>query len=264
MMSHPVAMITGASSGLGRALAKELNQQGYKLFLTARNHKALLETQAQCAHPDQIQVHAADITDSEALAQLFEKVNEMSHLDVLVLNAGKTMWANFEDLDDTQAIETLMKVNFTAQVQCVQHALPLLKKTSGQIVGISSLQGKIGVPYHTGYVASKHALSGFLNALRLELKNQVRVLVVYPSWLKGTNLRENGIRSQNLRVSAQHERGTSVARCSRLIANAMKKNKNELFVPWYYQFLPFLAWICPGLLDRLVIKKTRKNVQFES
>ncbi len=89
----------------------------------------------------------------------------------------------------------------------------------------------------------------------------MRVLVVYPSWLKGTGLRKNGIRNEHTQVSEQHEQGTDVKDCSAMIARAMKKNKQSLFVPWYYQCLPTLSWLFPKVLDHLIVKKTSSNVQ---
>ena len=102
------------------------------------------------------------------------------------------MWARFEEVQDLDVFERVMAVNYLGAVYCTYFALPHLKASKGVIVGICSIQGRIGVPFHTGYVASKHALHGFFSSLRYELKGTgVDILEVFPHWITGTNLRRN-------------------------------------------------------------------------
>src|SRR5690606_17729775 len=110
--------------------------------------------------------------------------NHFGGIDVLVNNAGITMWADFEDTKDPALIEHVMRVNYLSCAWCTYFALPYLKKSRGHIVGVSSIAGIVGVPGHAIYGASKHAVHGFLNSLRVELKPYgIGVTVVAPDFV---------------------------------------------------------------------------------
>ena len=118
-------------------------------------------------------------------------VAEFGAVDYLIACAGISMWARFDEVEDLGIFRRLMDTNYLGIVHCVYYALPHLKARDGMVVAISSIQGKIGVPMHTGYVASKHAVQGFFESLRTELLDTgVDVLTVLPHWLRGTNLRK--------------------------------------------------------------------------
>ncbi|MCH8287438.1 SDR family NAD(P)-dependent oxidoreductase, partial [candidate division KSB1 bacterium] len=155
----------------------------------------------------------------------------------------------------------MMDINYLGVVHCLYYALPMLKVNKGMMVVISSIQGKIGVPYHTGYVASKFALQGFFQSLRMELDGSgVDILMVLPHWIRGTNLRSNafGKDGSTLGDSRQKHTGESITveECCRKIIKAMQKRKKELVIPPKLKLLPWLNMISPGLLEWIINKKT--------
>ena len=190
-------IITGASSGLGAALAHGFAAKGAHLALLARSAGRLGEVAARCRELGSSRALAVpgDVKRPEDCARLLETVtSEFGAVDYLVANAGVSMWARFDEVEDLDVFRHLMEVNYLGVVNCVHFALPHLKQSRGMIVAVSSIQGKISVPMHTGYVASKHALQGFCDALRMELADSgVDVLTVLLHWLRGTELRQNAL-----------------------------------------------------------------------
>lgn len=225
-------LITGGSSGLGKALADLLTKRGHRVAVMARSGTPTI---------------IGDVTKPEDCKRAVEEtVKAFGSLDLLILNAGVSMWARFEEVADLRVFEEIMKVNYLGAVYCTHFALPYLKRSGGMIVGISSIQGKIGVPYHSGYAASKHAMQGFLDTLRSE-EPGIDVLVVSPSWMKGTDLKAV-IRTKEKRK----ERGLELEDCCQKILRAIEKRKRELLLPRWYRLIGWARLICPKLLDRCV------------
>lgn len=263
MFNQKVILITGASSGLGRALAIEFSRLNAKLALWARDREQLEVTRKLCLEANKQQsiplLVQGDITLLENCAQaISQTINHYGKLDYLVLNAGLSMWSTFEKIPDVSLLRRLMEVNYLGAVQPAFYALPYLKKNKGMIVAISSTQGKIALPYHSGYSASKHALQGFLDALRMELKDQVSILTVSPGWIRGTNLRKNAyVTTENItqRASGTREKeALTLEFCVQEIIKAMLHRKQELALPAKYRLLPWLKLLCPRLLDRLILQ----------
>src|SRR5215831_1104573 len=157
-MKDKVVVITGASKGIGAELARQLAAKGARLVLAARSEKELEGVAAECREVGaQVVAVRADVTsERECQAIVAGATTAFGQLDVLVNNAGATMWARFEDVQDMSILERIMQVNYMGAVYCTHHALPHLKQSKGRIVGISSLAGKVGVPTRTGYSAAKH------------------------------------------------------------------------------------------------------------
>src|SRR5262249_3270465 len=126
-----------------------------------------------------------DVGDKAECQRLVDRtVAEFGRLDTLVNNAGIGMWARFEELQDLDVLEQIMRINYLGSAYCTYYALPHLRKTRGRIVGVSSLAGKTGVPTRTGYAASKHAMSGFFDCLRIELMDSgVTVSMICPGFV---------------------------------------------------------------------------------
>ena len=158
-----VIIITGASSGIGRELALQLADQGAWLALAARNTERLEEVAAHCRQrAGRALVVATDVAEQaqcEALAA--RTVAEYGHVDTLINNAGISMQALFDEIQDLAPFEQIIRVNLFGSMYCTYHALPHLKKSAGRIVGVSSIAGKAGVPTRSVYAASKHAMAGF-------------------------------------------------------------------------------------------------------
>ena len=165
MLAGKTIIITGASSGLGASLAEQLSHYKTNLVLFSRNIDKLRRVAKTCeANGSKVLVVEGDISKPEDCKKLHkETINCFNTVDHLVLNAGISMWAEFEEITDLSLFPKLIETNYLGAVYLTHHCLPALIKSKGMITAISSIQGKIAVPNHTGYVASKHALTGFLN-----------------------------------------------------------------------------------------------------
>lgn len=249
--------ITGASAGIGRALAIKLAQQGANLVLAARNQDALEATAAACIQSGSKAVSVpTDVTNPEACRHLIEQaVKSFGASDGLVNNAGISMWARFEEVTDLSMFERIMKVNYLGAVYCTHYALPYLKAAKGLLVAISSLTGKTGVPTRSGYAASKHALQGFFDSLRIELRGTgVDILVVSPGFV-ATQLRDRVLGADGTPVTAnlanEQQGAMSVEECAAQIVQAMRSRKRELVMTRKARFGLWLKLIAPDLVDRM-------------
>ena len=169
-----VVIITGASSGIGRELAHQLAERGAWLCLAARDTDRLEAVADLCAHRSGRAIAVpTDVAQRQQCEDLVARtVEEFGRLDTLINNAGITMWALFEELQDLEPLERIMQVNYFGSVYCTYAALPHLKESQGRLVAVASLTGKAGVPTRSGYAASKHAMVGFFDTLRIELANE--------------------------------------------------------------------------------------------
>jgi len=188
--ANKTIVLTGASSGIGRSLAISLAQQGASLVLGARNQVALEETVAACETGRKVIAVPTDVTQPEPCQQLIEQaIAAFGQIDVLN-NAGISMLTRFGEITDLSIFEQVMQVNYLG---CLLYPLCCyLKANRGLLVAISSLCGKT-VPTRTGYVASKHAMQGFFDTLRIELRGSgVDVLVVSPGFV-ATDIRQRAL-----------------------------------------------------------------------
>lgn len=265
MFTGKTALITGASSGLGRELSLEFARLNVNLALFDRDEVMLKKTGQDCrdAGAETLEV-AGDVTSAEDCRDFINDAEErFGTIDYLVACAGISMWAKFEDVQDVSMFRTMMDINYLGVVHCSYFALPHLKKSGGMIVVISSIQGKVGVPFHTGYVASKFALQGFFESLRIELEGQgVDILMVLPHWLRGTNLRSNAFGKNGQALGSKRKKHTgefiTVEKCRNEIIKAMKKRKRELIIPPKLRLLLWLNLITPGIVRSIIKKKTNQ------
>ena len=180
-------MITGASAGIGRALALAIAVERPRLVLAARDRDRLENSAAACrALGAEAIVLPTDVGEELSCHALIERsVETFGGLDGLVWNAGISMWAPFAEITDFAIFERMMRVNYLGGVYLCAAALPHLRARRGQIVGVASVAGLTGVPTRTGYAASKHAQVGFLDSLRVELLGSgVGVTVVAPDFVR--------------------------------------------------------------------------------
>ncbi|HSS26722.1 MAG TPA: SDR family oxidoreductase [Usitatibacter sp.] len=255
-MKDKVVAITGASKGIGAELARQLAAKGAKLVLAARNEKELEAVAEQCRKLGAaVVVVRADVAlERDCQAMVAGAVTAFGHLDILVNNAGATMWARFEDIRDLSILERIMQVNYMGAVYCTSHALPYLRESRGLVVGISSLAGKTGVPTRTGYSASKHAMTGFFDSLRIELEGTgVGVTMIYPGFV-ATGIRENatGPDGKPIQVSPVKEGDVmSVEDCARRIVTAMERREREVVMTARGKIGLFLKLFAPAVIDRM-------------
>lgn len=253
------AVITGASSGLGKTLALDLARKQMNLVLAARSVEALNQIAAQVQGlGSAVLVQPTDVTDQAQCQVMIEKtIERFKRIDFLILNAGVSMWVRFDEITDTSILQSIMDTNYFGAVNCIYSALPSLRESHGTIVAVSSAQAVVGIPDHTGYSASKHALKGFLEALEFEMGDEIHVLNVMPGWVRGTNLRASAFRGDGTRMGWTPKHGSqavSLEQCSAKIVRAMQNRRREIYIPSKLRVLPWLRLIAPGWLKVMVTR----------
>ncbi len=253
---NQVVIITGASSGIGRELAIQLASSGARLALAARNLEGLAATAALCGEKGaEVAVFPTDVGELEQCrALVMGTIERFGCLDMLVNNAGVSMWANCEDVQDLSIYEKIMRVNYLGSVYCTHAALPFLKQSRGRIVVVSSLTGKAGVPTRSGYAASKHALSGFFDSLRIELQGSgVSITLAFPGFVAtGVQARAFDRDGKPLgRLPIQIEKVMPTDECARIILRSAARRKREEVMTLRGKIGQWLKLIAPGLVDRI-------------
>lgn len=258
-VSHPFAdravVVTGASEGIGAELARQLAGQGAWLALAARRaHELDLVAQDCLARGGRAIVVPTDVTDPAQCEQLVARTLEAyGKLDVLVNNAGLGAHFAFEPPLDLSAFDRVMRVNHLGSVYCTYHALAALKKSKGHIVAISSLAGKTGVPQRSAYAASKFAMQGFFDSLRIELDGTgVDVTIVFPGFVH-SSIRTNALGSDGAPRGSDHRgaaRAMETDECVRQIIHAMVARQRELVMTPRWKLMAILKIFWPGLIDR--------------
>ena len=260
MYAQKTIILTGASEGIGRALALELATDAPNLVLAARNLDRLESLAADCESLGATcLVLPTDVTDEAACRALVEKtVERFGSLDVLVNNAGGSMWSRLDELDDTTALEHLMRLNYLSAAWCTYHALPALKKSRGQIVAVASVAGLTGVPTRTGYSAAKHAMFGFFDSLRIELaEDGVGVTIVAPDFVL-SEIHQRAIGPDGLPIGEsplETRKGVMTSEeCAALIYKAMSARKRLLITSFRGRLGRLLRIIAPSLIDRIAAR----------
>ena len=259
-----VTIITGASVGIGRELALQLADKGAWLALVARDVKKLEDVASQCIQRGaKAIIIPTDITEQYQCEHLIEStVAEYGRIDTLINNAGLSMYSRFDNLQDLKILEQIMKVNYLGSVYCTFYALPFLKKTRGRIVGISSLLGIAGAPTRTGYSASKHAMVGFYDSLRIECAGDgVTVTIIYPGFVStGIRKRSLGSDAKPLGTSPYSETGImTVEKCVQLSIKAIVQRKRKLVMTMRGKVGQWLKLIAPGLVDNIARKAIERG-----
>lgn len=261
-MKNKVVVITGASSGIGRALAKEFAALGARLSLAARRTELLEELRGELPGTE-ILITTTDVSNENDCRNLMEQtLKRYGQIDVLINNAGISMRALFEEVD-LKVIRQLMDVNFYGTVYCTKYALPSLLKTKGSLVGVISIAGYVGLPGRTGYSASKFAMRGFLDTIRIEnLKKGLHVLVAAPGFtaseVRQAALTNDG--SKQGETPRDESKMMSSEECARHIVRAVVKRKRELILTFVEGKLTvFLGKFFPTLLDKLTYSHMAKE-----
>jgi NAD(P)-dependent dehydrogenase (short-subunit alcohol dehydrogenase family) len=257
---HKVALVTGASSGIGRASAIRLAACGARVVLAARTSSLLEEVADEIRRSSgEALVLRTDVTDAEQCRRaVLATVERFGRLDLLLCSAGVSMRARFEQ-SDLAAIERLMHVNFFGALYPTYHAIPHLKATRGSMVAVSSLAGKRGLPTYAAYGASKFALQGLYESLRLELApDGVHVGIVSPGHV-GTPLRERVLAADGRPWPTPPPapfRVWPVEKCAERIIRLIVERKPEALLPGFVA--PMLALdqiIGPWLGDRIISRR---------
>ncbi len=262
---NEVILITGASSGIGKELALRLAQKGARLVLGARNKEKLEKVAEACRQSEgEALAVVLDVADKTSCRQFIDAaVERFGRIDRLVNNAGISMWAYFEEFTDLTPFEEIIQINYLGSVYCTFYALPYLKKVKGHLVGVSSLTGKTGVPTRSGYAASKHAMAGFFDTLRIELREKgVDVTMIYPGFV-ATDVRKRalGADGRPLDESPLDEKNAtmSVQKCVDLMMPAIAKRKRELVMTTKGKLGLWLKLLAPSLVDKIALHAVSKG-----
>ena len=256
-----VVIVTGASAGIGQALAMQLARQGAKVAIAARRADRLEQIAAECrALGAEDLVVPTDVTDEAQCKALVEKtVAEFGRLDMLINNAGLAVVALFEEFPDLNLFRQAIDVNFYGAVYCTYYALPYLKQARGRIVAISSLAGKTALPYNAVYCASKYGMHGFYDSLRMELyRHGVGVTVICPYWVAtefhAAQLNKDGVPRGAARGRDMYTAKTmSAERCAEITLRAAYKRRREVLMgPGALGV--WLKVLAPATLDWAVVK----------
>ncbi|KMM37926.1 SDR family NAD(P)-dependent oxidoreductase [Guptibacillus hwajinpoensis] len=251
-LKNKVVLITGASSGIGRQLAIDLAKQGAKLILVSRSEVKLMEVKKQIelsgGYPPA--VWTMDVGDGERVDDLLPKLlGEMPAVDILINNAGFGKFDSFVDAD-MKEIEAMFDVNVIGLMRFTSHVLPsMIDAGKGHIVNIASQAGKLATPKSSGYSASKHAVLGFSNSLRLEMKEHgIFVTTVNPGPIK-TNFFDiadsSGTYTKNVEKMM-----LSPEKVSDEIISAIEKGKREVNLPGWMNAGAKLYHTAPGLVEK--------------
>lgn len=261
-----VVIVTGASSGIGRELAYQLADQGAKLALAARDTARLEEVAAMCrTRGGEALPVPTDVADETACQRLIEHTCEQyGRLDMLVNNAGIGQTAKLEDLTSLDIFRRVIDVNLMGCVYCTYYALPHLKETQGRLLVISSQAGKFPLPFNASYIASKHAVQGFYDSLRMELAPAgVTVTLILPGWVatefhERTPGADGSLRWGQKARKMYTKRTMTAERAARIAINAAAKRRREVaFGPVGLGVL--FRMIAPGLMDRLIMGYLRRS-----
>lgn len=257
-----VVWLTGASSGIGEALAYELAGQGAILVLSARSEAKLEALKASLANADMHLVLPLDLSEPEHFSAALDTViQQKGRLDILINNGGISQRGLVRDIDVSVHRE-VMEINYFGTIALTKTALPPLLEAGGMVVNIASVAGKVGGQSMSGYAASKHALIGFMDCLRAEeAGNGLKVLNVCPGFVK-TNISRNARTADGSQFGEMADSiasGISPQSCAQSIVQAMKSDKREVVIGTGLSgWAPTLKRFFPGLLMTMA---ARKNIR---
>lgn len=262
-MKDKVVIITGGSSGIGKALAIEFGKLGAKIVITGRNEMRLNEVGQAL---DQINAPnlclVLDVSNEKDNEQLVkETIKAFDKIDILINNAGISMRALLEEID-LKVFKKVMDINFNGTLYATKYCLPHILESKGSIVGISSINGYRGTPARTAYTASKYAMNGFFEALRTEVMHRgVHVLVACPGFT-GTNIRNAALTADGTSQgdSPRDEGKMMTAEAvAQGIIRAIQKKKRDIVFTSQGKLAVFLNKWMPGRMDKIVFNVFAKE-----
>jgi short-subunit dehydrogenase len=261
-LKEKVVIITGASSGIGLAAARAFAAEGSRLTIAARSLERLLQLQEELSPSTEVICVKIDVSIEEECKNLVEQtVAKYGRVDILVNNAGISMRAMFKDLD-LSVIKNLMDVNFWGTVYCTKYALPWLLETKGSVVGVISIAGFKGLPARTGYSASKFAIYGFLDTLRIEhLKDNLHVMIFAPGFT-ASSIREKALTadgSHQGKTPREESKMMTAEECASRLIKGIKKRKAQVILTNIGKLTVILNKFFPRLVDKLEYSFMKKE-----
>lgn len=262
-MQKRVAIITGASSGIGKACALAFAEKGFVVVLAARNRVKLVETSEEITQMGGTAlVIQTDVSLESDCRMLIDNVIEtFGQIDLLINNAGVSMRAIFETLN-LDVFRQVMNINFWGTVYCTRYALPYLLQKKGSVIGISSIAGKKGLPGRTGYSASKFAMEGFLESLRIEnSRKDLHVMVVCPGFTN-TDIRKTAFTADGSRQE-ESPRDESAMMSPEEVADQVwkgyQRKKRNILLTFDGKFTVWLNKFFPSWVDKMVYNHMAKE-----
>lgn len=248
-----VVIVTGASSGIGEAIAREFALNGSKVVLAARSEERLSRVTNELRDLNCNAIYVkTDVSIEDDCRNLIEQtIGTYGTINILINNAGISMRAAFIDVD-LKVLHRLMDVNFWGTVYCTKYALPYLVKEKGSLVGVSSIAGFHGLPGRTGYSASKFAIHGFLETIRIEyLKKGLHVMIIAPGFTT-TEIRRHALTAGGTEQgeSPLNEKSLmSPEYVAKWVLKGIRKKKRNKLLTWYGRLTALFQRIIPGVVD---------------
>ncbi len=253
---NKVVWLTGASEGIGLALAEVFAKEGARLILSARSVEKLKDACNLCLAwgANSADYLAFDLADNRAVDTACLQAMEMHNtIDVLVLNAGISQ-RSFVAETSMGTFEKLMKINYLSNVRITTNLLKPLLASGGQIAVVSSLVGKFGSPYRSGYAASKHALHGFYDSLRAEHQDKLRLSLICPGFIK-TNLSLHALKGDGQALNEMDEaqaKGMPAEIFAKKAIRGIKEGRAELYIGGKERYAVYLKRFMPGLFRKII------------
>lgn len=258
-----VVIVTGASSGIGLACAKEFYRLGCNVVIAARNLEKLesLAKEFNCDENRCLPVKT-DVSNRLDCQQLIEVTKKTyGRIDILINNAGISMRALFQDVK-LEVLEKVMEVNFWGTVYCTKYALPHLLESKGVIVGVSSIAGFHGLPGRTAYSASKFAMQGFLESIRIEnYKNNIQVIILSAGFTS-SNIRKNALNADGYpqgETPLPEDKLIPPEKVAKNMIRSIRKRKRNRIMTLEGQLMVFAQRIIPRIVDRTIYNKFKKE-----
>ncbi|MDR2285974.1 MAG: SDR family oxidoreductase [Prevotellaceae bacterium] len=263
-LNNKTVIITGASSGIGLACVYAFHRKGAKIVMAARNYDVIrkIEIELNSLRDNSALAVKTDVTVESDCKNLIENaVGTFGGVDILLNNAGLSMRANFLDVDLT-VLKRLMDVNFWGAVFCTRYALRYLIENKGSLAGVSSVAGLHGLPGRTGYSASKYAMQGFMDAIRVEnLKKGLHVMEIIPGFV-ATNIRNTALvadGSAQGESPREEEKMMTPEELAAKIVKGIEERKRRLTTSYEGKLTPLIKLLCPSLLDKLYFDHMKKE-----
>lgn len=256
-------VITGASKGIGKACAMTFSRNGFDLVLAARNLENLQETMHDLVvNKTNVHLVQTDVSDEQQCKHLIEEaIRVYGQVDVLINNAGISMRAVFDTVE-LSVLHTLMNINFWGTVYCTKYALPHLIKSGGSLIGISSIAGKKGLPGRSGYCASKFAMEGFLETIRIEnIRKKLHVMVACPGFTN-TEIRKHALtKDGSMQVESPRDEAGMMTpeEVSDIIFHAYKTKKRSVIMTTTGKLTLLLNKFFPAWMDKSVYNHMAKE-----
>lgn len=259
-VKNKVIWLTGASSGIGEALAYVLSAKGARLILSARRKEELERVKGNCNRETQayIRILPIDLSQAETLRLSTEAAIQIfGHIDVLINNGGITQRGLVADTS-LFVDRRLMEVNYFGAIALTKYLLPhFMSRMQGHFVNVSSLTGRFGTPYRSGYAASKHALHGFFDAVRAEHhRHNIKVTMVCPGFVR-TSLTLSALTADGTplnKMDAAQYKGRPAKWCAARIVRAMEKEREEVYIGGREVFVVYLKRLFPAIFSKVIRK----------